>query len=399
MGLCSRLKNMKSYSRGIAKAQAATIIVALIIAGAAGFYLIGTQPQNQQSTSQSSTQSSTQSTTQSSTQSTTQPTIDPRLAAAKGEGGLTIYSSVDVADFAVIQKAFEVKYPDLAGKITFLNMRPPEAYSRITSELQGGKPTADMVILSYTTAQQLQKDKLFMAYKSKELSGYSASLYDANGTWASAILLPVGFGYNTQLVSKADVPKTLSQVTDPKWAGKVEYHTLIGGSVGTQYVSSMKECCLNDADYNAFLSGLKAVNAKPSTSVSAISDDLAKGEVAIGVAVYLHDITRLKGQGAPVDFFLPQGIPLLTVPSTISIMKGVTSPNLAQLLEDYILSVEGQKVIGNIDVRFPARTGITDVKYSAETAVPGAQIKIFPSSDIATRSSALAANFKAMGFG
>ena len=192
---------MKSYSVGIAKAQAATIIVALIIAGAAGFYFIGTQPQNQQSTSQS--------TSQSSAQSTTQPTVDPRIAAAKGESGLLIYSSVDTQDFAVVQKAFENKYPDLAGKITFLNMRPPEAYSRITSELQGGKPTADMVILSYTTAQQLQKDKLFMAYKSKELSGYSPSLYDANGTWASALLLPVGFGYNTQLVNKADVPKTL----------------------------------------------------------------------------------------------------------------------------------------------------------------------------------------------
>lgn len=394
---------MKSSVSAITKAQAVIVAVVVVIAGIAGLALVGMQPQ--QVAPQPAPKPAPQPQQPAPAPAPVPapqpapPPPDPRIAAAKGESGLLIYSSIDAQDFAPIQTAFEAKYPDLKGKITFLNMRPPEAYSRITSELQGGKPTADMIILSYTTAQQLQKDKLFMPYKSKELSGFNSALYDANGEWASALLLPVGFGYNTQLVKKDDLPKKLLELTNAKWAGKTEIHTLAGGSLGTQYVASLKEV-VGDADYNAFLNGLITnVKPKPNTAVSGVSDDIAKGEVAIGISVYLHDIIRLKEQGAPVDFFLPQGIPLLTVPSAIAIMTNVKSLNTAQLLEDFILSADGQKVIGNISVRFPARSGVTGVKYSAEAAVAGAQVKLFPSPEIAAKSSALAADFKKMGFG
>ena len=202
---------MKSSISAITKAQASIVAVVVVIAGIAGLALVGMQPQQvapqpAPAPAPKPQQPAPAPAPVPAPQPAPKPPVDPRIEAAKGEGGLLIYSSIDAQDFAPIQTAFEAKYPDLKGKVTFLNMRPPEAYSRITSELQGGKPTADMVILSYTTAQQLQKDKLFKPYKSTELSGFNSALYDPNGEWASALLLPVGFGYNTQLVKKDDLP-------------------------------------------------------------------------------------------------------------------------------------------------------------------------------------------------
>jgi len=318
-----------------------------------------------------------------------------RLELAKNEA-LSVYGNIE-GDFAPILKGFETKYPELKGKITYTNMGPPEVPNRIISEKKEGKPTADMIFLAYANAQQLQREQLLKPYKSKELSAFKPEFYDPNGEWAGAILLPAGFVYNTNLVGKNDVPKTLMDVTDAKWRGKQEIHSLASRSLGTQYVASLKEV-VGDTLYQAFVNGLlQGSQPKANSSLFTVLIDVVDGKAAIGVVAFLHDSTKQKEQGKPIEFFSPQDIPLMTTLSVVSIIKDTKNPNLAELFEDYVLSAEGQTLVGNIQVRIPARTGV-DAKYTLDKLVPNANIKIFPAPAIASNIGQIADDFKKMGF-
>jgi len=384
---------MPSSTSAMTKMQAIIVALVIIVAGVAGLAALSSQVQPA-----SKIQQPIQAPA-APVPGPPQPVMDPRLELAKKESGLLIYGSVDAEDFAPILTAFGVKYPDLKGKIQYLRIGPREIVTRVNSETQAGKPTADMVFMSYTNAHELQRDKFFKPYKSKELSGFKPSLYDPNGEWAAGILLPAGFAYNTQLVKKEDVPRTLDEIASAKWKGKAEIHSLALGTVGTQYMATLRGI-VGETKYKGFVDGLLTnVQPKPNVALHDIAQDLANGTISMGIIVFMHELTKLKEQGYPVQFFLPSDVPLLATTSTISIMKGVKSPNTAEILEDYILSVEGQTVIGNISVRFPARSGLTDVKYSVEKLAPGAELILFPSVDVAAKSKQFGDEFKKMGFG
>ena len=115
------------------------------------------------------------------------------------------------------------------------------------------------------------------------------------------------------------------------------------------------------------------------------------------MVAFLHDATKQKEQGKPIEFFSPQDIPLMTTISVVAIIKDTKSPNLAQLFEDYVLSAEGQTVIGNIQVRIPARSGV-DAKYTLDKLVPNAKIRIFPTPTVTSNLDQLVDGYKKMGF-
>lgn len=260
-----------------------------------------------------------------------------------------------------------------------------------------GKPTADMIFLAYANAQQLQREKLLVPYKSKELSSFRSEFYDPNGEWAGAILLPVGCVYNTNLVTKSDVPKTLMDLTDAKWKGKEEIHSLVSRSLGTQYVASLKDV-VGDQQYQAFLKGLlTGSQPKPNNSLFVPLNDVANGKASIGIVSFLHDTVKQKETGKPVEFFSPSDVPLMTTLSVVAIIKDTKSPDLAQVFEDYVLSAEGQTAIGNIQVRIPARTGV-DAKYTLDKLAPNASIKIFPTPAIQSNIGQAVDDYKKMGF-
>lgn len=320
-----------------------------------------------------------------------------KLDMAKREGGLLVYGNIE-GDFAPIQKGFETKYPDLAGHITYKNMGPPDVPNKIIAETKVGNRTADMIFLAYANAQTLQQQGLLMQYKSSELANFKSDFYDKNGEWAGAILLPAGFVYNTQLVKKEELPTTLQGLADAKWKGKEEIHALSAGSLGTHYVASLREV-IGQSRYDAFLNGLlKDSQPKANPNLFGVLTDIANGtKASIGGVAFLHDATKQKEQGKTIEFFNPSDIPLMTTISVVAIIKNTKSPYTAQVFEDYVLSTDGQTVIGNIQVRIPARTGV-QAKYTLEKLAPNAQIKLFPSPEIASNTRQIADDFKSKGF-
>ncbi|MDW8360186.1 MAG: extracellular solute-binding protein [Candidatus Caldarchaeum sp.] len=322
--------------------------------------------------------------------------LQARVDAARRESGrLVVYGSVDYADIKSTLDAFQARYPFI--QVVYESMRPPEVYTRVSSELSANKPTADLVLVSHPTGIRFAQEKRYLPYVSPEAASYPDFLRDKNGEWTAAVLLPIAFVYNTDKVKQP--PSTLEALTDPQWSGKVIMHDVTLGTTGTQYLVSLKNI-IGESRFNSFVDRL-VKNVKPTLdiSVSTVAEKVASGEFHIGLIVNLHDVVRLKMQGAPIEYFLPTDVPLLTTFSHIAIISTTKNPNSAKLLVDFILSKEGQTIIGNTPVRFPARPD-TAARFSLDKIVPaGLRMVNYPDDEAIAKARDWAARFKEMGFG
>lgn len=310
-------------------------------------------------------------------------------------GGITVYGSIDANDMQPLLNAFESRYPSIA--VTYTEMTPPTAFTRITSEVNANQSSADAVVLSNPILKNLAKGGYVLSYNSSERSAYREGYKDSKGYWTAAFQLPTAFAYNTQLVDKNSMPQTFEDLTNPKWRGKVIMHDITIGSVGTQMILSL-EPVLGNESWTGFVQQLEA-NVHPTLTpdLGAISSEVARGEYSIGIIAFVHDVIELKEQGAPIDWFLPSGIPLPATLSSVSIVRTTTNLPAAQVFLDFVLSVEGQQTIGNTPVRIPARPSVT-AKYTIESIAPNMEILLYPSDEVATQARSWGNKFKQMGY-
>jgi ABC-type Fe3+ transport system substrate-binding protein len=311
---------------------------------------------------------------------------------------ITIYGSVTASDLQPTINEFQGNYSYVT--VNYVQLNPPPLYSRVTSEVAAHQSTADLIFVTNVVIYQLQNLSLLQSYNSSQVSGYPSSYYDPGGHWADALLLPTVFSYNTQALTKSQLPTTLSALTNSSWKGKIIIHDITLGSTGTQYFVSLAAPLGNQTWTNFVKQLVTNVNPTPTSQVSAVSSDVASGQFQIGIVAYLPDIVKLQGQGAPIDYFLPQGVPVMIAPESVAIIKGTTHLSAAEQFENFILSKTGQTTLGNTQTRPPAMPGIT-AKYTMEKLLPQALINssiIFPTPQVAASASTWAQTFKSMGY-
>ena len=311
---------------------------------------------------------------------------------------LTVYGSVTASDLQPTITDFQGNYSYIT--VNYVQLNPPPLYSRVTSEVAANKSTADLIFVTNVVVYQLQNMSLLQSYNSSQLPNYPSSYFDPGGHWADALLLPTVFSYNTKDLNKSQLPTTLTALTNSSWKGKVIMHDITLGSVGTQYMASLV-APLGNQTWSTFVKQLVAnVNPTPTSQVSAVTSEVASGQYEIGIVAYLPDIVKSQSQNAPVDYFLPQGVPVMVAPESLAIIKGTPHLSAAHLFEDYILSKSGQTTLGNTQTRPPAMPGIT-AKYTMEKLLPPALISasiIYPTPQVAAVASSWAQSFKALGY-
>jgi len=311
---------------------------------------------------------------------------------------LTVYGSVTASDLQPVINDFQGNYSYIT--VNYVQLNPPPLYSRLTSEIAANKSTADLIFVTNVVVYQLESKGYLLSYNSSQVSNYPSQYYDPGGHWADALLLPVVFSYNTQALNKSQLPATLNDLTNSSWKGKVIMHDITLGSTGTQYMLSLETALGNQTWTNFAKQFVANVDPTPTSQVSDVSSEVASGQYQIGMVAYLPDIVKLQGQGAPVGYFLPQGVPLLIAPESLAIVKGTPHLSAAELFENYILSKPGQETLGNTQTRPPALPRIT-AKYTMSGMLPQSLINssiIFPTPQVAAEASAWAQTFKSWGY-
>ena len=270
-----------------------------------------------------------------------QTAADPRVAAAKNEGEVVWYTTL-LVDQAVrpLTAAFESKYPGI--KVRFARFNSGDIALRLINEAQAGKTQADVIDGALVP---LYKTDLIEAYRSPSASVYAPQFVEEDGRGASFLMYVLGPGINTDMVKPADQPKTLEDLLDPKWAGKIAWSANPGLDGGPGFVALV---LLNmgqekGMEYLRKLSKQKLANIPAASRV--VLDQVIAGQYPLSLVVFNHHVAISAAKGAPVKFIDME--PLLGLVHTINHVSKAPHPNAAKLLIDFVLSEDGQTVLRN----------------------------------------------------
>jgi len=108
---------------------------------------------------------------------------------------------------------------------------------------------------------------------------------------------------------------------------------------------------------------------------------VTSGETKIGLTVLLHDYVKAVEAKRAIRRLKLKDVPTMLTFNAIAKTSKGRHPASTQLLIDYLLSKEGQKLVGSTYLRIPARTGIA-VPYSLDKLAPKEKLVSFPGEEM-----------------
>ena len=96
--------------------------------------------------------------------------------------------------------------------------------------------------------------------------------------------------YNTKKIKPGDLPKSWEDVANPKYKGIVALDDPMRAGPLSSMLAGLKDQWKNDARFNNFVKGLKALNVPVHKSTSAMFRLVIAGEYSICMPALLHDV-------------------------------------------------------------------------------------------------------------
>ena len=113
-----------------------------------------------------------------------------------------------------------------------------------------------------------------------------------------------------------------------------------------------------------------------------LTDSVTDAKTPLAVNALHHDLIKAKAEGRPVERLVLSDLPAMSTSNAIAITKASKNKDAAAVLVKFLLSDEGQEMIGNSShtVRVPGNENVKS-KYSISNILPGEKIVYFPDKD------------------
>lgn len=279
---------------------------------------------------------------------------------AQNEGGeVSVYTSLSSLIVKAVQKQWATDYPNI--KLNLFRGASEDVTARVVAERKAHPDNgADIVETNGT-------NMLFFQHFANALVPYTKSPYRADvakayrfDTWTADRLEKFVVAWNTNLVQGSDVPKSWSDLANPKWKGKLameptdddwfaavyEYLQKHGGKNGKPMTTKALDTLWRGI----------ASNAQLIPGHTAESTALAAGQVSIVVSGHAQSLENLMQQHAPIAF-TPFVKPVIERPQGVGITYWAPHPAAALLFYDWLLSPEVQNIM-NANGVAPANTKV-----------------------------------------
>jgi iron(III) transport system substrate-binding protein len=173
--------------------------------------------------------------------------------------------------------------------------------------------------------------------------------------------------FNTKLLNSSDVPKTLLDLADAKWKGKVALAYPLFGTTSFHFLALRQHW--GDAVWREWCSKLVANGAKIVDGNSVVVKLVGAGECALGLTDS-DDVAAGQRQGLPIAA-VPDFEESLSIANSISILNGAPHPTAARALADFLArpaTLEKLVALGAIEGLHPASVKSLPVDWSSPLA-------------------------------
>jgi len=274
--------------------------------------------------------------------------------ATKVESEVMWYTTMALDDSSVLVAKFKERFP--AVNVKLFRANNSKLLERLLTESRAKTAIADVISAGGLPIGVLKDRGLLTKYVSPEAAAFPAGAKDPDGYWTDIYVNTFNLVYNTTMVSAKDVPKTYEALLDPKWKEKMgiddsDYEWF--GNI-LQFMGEEK-----GLDYMRKLAAQKPTMRAGHSLIATL---VAAGEFALYPDGYPRRVEVLRERGArTVDWVWLE--PAIAELHPTAIMASAPHPTAARVFADYMLSAEGQELIGMRFGRVPSRKGIK-LKYT-----------------------------------
>ena len=282
------------------------------------------------------------------------------IEAGKKEGKVVVYGSVVPQAMEGLHQAFKKKY---GIDVEYWRGSSTQVSERALTEWRAGRPGFDVVEGNRGVQLIMRDEGLFAKYVPPASEKFPAQFKEKDGLITPWRVLPISILYNTDLVKPNDMPKTLDDLLNPKWSGKISVPDPTRHTTTAQFFWNLRQSQFKGDKWLDYVKGLAKQNPILVESLAPVTTTIIKGEALVGIT-YIKYIKQYKG---PVTY-----VPMdkyLTDPNYLSLSAKSARPNAAKLYIDFGCSPEGQKEIAE-DGEFVLAPGVYPPIKDADKVAP-----------------------------
>jgi iron(III) transport system substrate-binding protein len=274
--------------------------------------------------------------------------MDKIIAVAKKEGTLTLYTTIAEKDLPALIKPFESKY---GIKVNVWRAGTDKVLQRTLVEAKANRNEVDVVHFGSPEMEALAREKVLQPVNSPTYRDLVAGAVPKHHMWAATLLSVWVQAYNTNLIKKADLPKTYRDLLDPKWKGKLGIE-----AKDEDWFASVIDIMGGGKKGLKFFQDLVARNGiSPHKGHTLLTNMVVSGEVPLALTVYNYMPEQAKRKGAPIDWIALE--PAVARSNAVGLAREAPHPAAGLLFHEYMLT-DAQQLMTAIDY-VPSNTKVT----------------------------------------
>lgn len=261
------------------------------------------------------------------------------IAGAKKEGTLTLYTSRVAEDTTPVTSAFTKKY---GVDVQVWRAANRTVLQRVVQERRAGRCAADVVSSGTPALEPLHREQLLAPVKSPTTAELMPQALRPHGDWVGISINIIAAGYNTNLVKPGEVPKSLDDLKDPKWKGRLA----IEADDVDWFAEVVKKLGV-ERGVKLFRDIVQTNGMSTRSGHTLLANMVAAGEVPFALTLYSYKPEQLTRAGAPIKTLYLA--PVIALTTGVSVTRCATHPNAAVLFYEFMLR-EGQEILVGRDI-------------------------------------------------
>lgn len=285
--------------------------------------------------------------------------------AAKREGKVVWYTSTPMETASKLAKMFEQQ---TGIRVELFRSGGSAILRRFLQEQQAGRIAVDVLTTSDPAASaSLARKGIFLPFKPENFDKVPDAGKDTEGAHVAQRLNLITIFARSDKVPEADLPKSWTDLTDPKYKGKLVMTDPSFTALGLMVVATLSKNLGWD-----FYEKLRKNDIMVVQGNQQVSDMLKRGERLIAAGALDSYAADDRKAGHPIVTIYPtDGV--FIIPAPTAVVKGSPNPNAAKLFAEFMLSEAAQKLFPE-DGGYAARV---DIDPPADAA-PLGKLKAIP---------------------
>jgi len=258
------------------------------------------------------------------------------LAAAKREGKVVLYTSAPLSSAQKVVNAFQQKY---GIEVELFRTGGVQVLRRFLMEHEAGHAGADVLVTSdLSAANDLKAKGMFLPFKPAGFDKVPEAIRDPDSHFVPQRVSIISIYGRTDLVPLSEMPKTWSDLLDPKFKGKLVMTNPNFTSLQVAVVAMMSR-----ARGWSFYEKLAKQDVVIVQGNEQALNLVKTGERPIAGGADSQYATNARLAGHKIANVFPAD-GTFAIPSMTAVVKNARNPNAAKLLAEFTLSLEAQQI-------------------------------------------------------